>query len=392
MKYNFDEVLDRRNLNSMKWEGQIAEKKNPNLLCYGTADMDFRSAPPIINALTRVVEEGHFGYPFKPDSYYEAITEWYKRKFNWNIERKAIATNVGIYPSMHTIIEMLTQEGDEIIIQTPVHFVFQEVISSAGRVVVMNPLRKEGNSYIMDFDHLRKCITPKTKFFWLCSPHNPVGRVWTRQELTTLCEICLEAGIPIISDEVYCGLVYHGQTFTPIASLSKEASMNTITCMSASKTYNITGMKHSLVITENDRLMDLYLKTLKRSNLTYGGSIFGQVALEAALRYCDDWVDQLISYIEGNFQLVKGFFEDYLPMVQVCYPQSTYFTWLDFSNLHLSKEELKFFFEDTAQIIVASGYVLGKGGENHIRLNIGCPRSILEAGLHRIKDAYQKII
>lgn len=389
--YDFDVILDRKKLSTSKWEGQISEKKNPNLLCFGTADMDFCSAPPIINALREVVEAGHFGYPFKRVSYYEAIIDWYERKFGWSLQKRSIASNVGIYPSMQAIIEMLTREGDEIIIQTPVHFVFQEVISSAGRVVVMNPLRKEADSYTMDFDHLKKCISSKTKFLWLCNPHNPVGRVWTRQELTTLSEICLEAGISIVSDEVYCGLVYHGQIFTPVASLSKDVSMHAITCMSASKTYNITGMKHSLVITESEDLMDRYYQALKRSNLSYGGSIFGQAALEAAFRYCDDWVEELMTYIEGNFKLVKEFFAVHLPEVKVTTPQSTYFSWLDFSYLGLSNEALKTFFEETAQIIVASGYVLGKGGEGHVRLNMGCPRSILEAGLLRIKDASEKI-
>ena len=386
----FDEALDRSNLSTAKWEMEVARKNDPSLLCFGTAEMDFRSAPPVLEALDRIVKAGHFGYPYKRASYYDAITGYFQRHFGWRVEKSSIASNVGIYPSMQPIIEELTAVGDEIIYQPPVHHIFPEVISAAGRVAIANPLKKRNGRYEMDFDDLAAKASERTKLLLLCSPHNPVGRVWTREELARLHEICSERRIVIVTDEVYCGLIYEGVPFLPFAALSPEASMNSITLVSASKSFNVTGLKHSLVIAENPRLLDAYMNGLKRNNLYYGGCIFGQAATEAAFRDCDDWSKQLVRYIKGNFDLLKSFFREHLPEVEVTEPEATYFAWLDFSALGLSGQQLRQLFEDESHITVAYGNVLGAGGEGHIRINLATSRSTLEKGLQRLAEAYRR--
>lgn len=388
MKYDFNQVLDRSKLSTSKWEMEIARKQNPNLLCFGTADMDFKSSKPIIDALQEVVNNGHFGYPFKRDSYYEAITGWFKRHCNWDIKKDWIANSVAIYPSFQGLIEGLSNIGDEIIYNTPVHHIFAEIINATGRIPIENPLKIVNDKYEIDFEDFENKINDKTKLFLLCNPQNPMGRVWTKNELEKLMNICLKHHIIVISDEVYLGLIYKGHQYTPIASLSKEASMNTVTCISASKSFNLTGIKHSLVISENPEFLKIYRNELKKNNEYYGESIFGHAATEAAFGRSDEWSEQLITYVEDNFKLTKKFVEENLSGVKIYQPEGTYFVWMDFSCLHMTDEELTKMFEDEAQVIVTLGCHLGTGGQQHIRMNLGCPQSILKEGLNRIKTAY----
>lgn len=388
IQYHFDEVLDRSKLSTMKWEAQFKRKNDDSLLCFGTADMDFKAAQPIIDALRQVVDAGHFGYPYKRASYYEAIIGWFKRKFNWELRPEWIANSISIYPAFQAFIEALTEPGDEIIIQTPVHYVFEHIITANGRSTIENPLHVKDGRYTFDLEDLQAKITAKTKMIILCNPQNPMGRVWTREELTAIVEICLRHGVIILSDEVYLGLTYRGYTHTPIASLSKEAAMNTITLASPSKSFNITGLKHSLVIAENPKFLELYKKELMKNDEHFGESLFGQAATEAAFAHCDDWIEQLMTYLADNYRTVLTFMNTHFPEVKVYEPEATYFVWMDFNFLGMSNAQLTSFFEDRARIIVNQGHSLGTGGSGFIRLNIGCPRQILEQGLQRIKKAY----
>ncbi|MBK3745905.1 putative C-S lyase [Paraburkholderia aspalathi] len=386
--YDFDKALDRSKLSTAKWEFEINRTNDPSLLCFGTAEMDFKAAPPILEALQRVAKAGHFGYPYKRASYYDAITGYFQRHFGWHVNKSWIASNVGIYPSMQPLIEELSSLGDEIIYQPPVHHIFPEVITASKRVPVANPLKKQNGRYEMDFDDLAAKVTDKTKMLLLCSPHNPIGRVWTRDELTRLNEFCVKRNIIVLTDEVYCGLVYGQVPFVPFAAVSHEASMNSVTLVSVSKSFNLTGLKHSLVITENPKFLESYMAGLKRSNLYFGGCVFGQAATEAAFRDCDEWTQSLVSYIESNFEFTKSFLMKNLPLVNVTEPEATYFAWLDFNAFRLSPKELRQFFEEDAHIAVTYGDALGKGGEGYIRLNLATPKSILEEGLQRLAKAY----
>lgn len=389
MQYNFDQKLDRSRLHTMKWEYEQERKHNRNLLCFGTAEMDFTAAPPILEAFQKVVDNGHFGYPYKRCAYYEAVTGWFKRHCNFEIQKDWIASGVAIYPSFQALIEGLSKPGDEVIFHSPVHFIFQDIIRSLNRVPVENPLKIENGRYKMDFDDLEKKITDKTRLFILCNPHNPVGRAWTAKELQELTEICVKHRILIISDEVYFGLIYPGKSYTPLASVSKEASLNSVTCISPSKSYNLTGIKHSLVITENREILEKYRAELHKNNEFFGESIFGHAAVEAAFGECDEWSRQLMEYIEENYRTARDFAKAYLPGVHVFEPDATYFLWMDFQCLNMTSEEMTAFFEDEAQVEVSQGYSLGTGGDGFIRLNMATQRSILTEGLERIRSAFE---
>ncbi|WP_432463585.1 MalY/PatB family protein [Agarivorans sp. QJM3NY_33] len=388
--YGFDTPIDRTYLSTKKWEAEIARTNNPDLLCFGTAEMDFAAAPAINQAMQRVVENKHFGYPSKRDSYFDAVIEYFERHFDWRIDKDWISSNVGVYPAMQSLIEELTEPGDEILYQTPVHHVFEELITASGRVAVPNQLLKRNGHYEMNFEDLARCVTPRSKLFLLCSPHNPVGRVWRREELEQLNRFCLAHGLIVVTDEVYCGLLYKGVPFTPFASLSDEASLNSVTLVSASKSFNTTGLKHALMIAESEHLQAAYSRGLKRSNLGYGGSIFGEAATEAAFRDCDHWSEALMHYIEGNFKRLKSKLAQDLPLVTATQPEATYFAWLDFSALGLTDAALQRFFETEAQVNLVTGASLGPGGEGHVRFNLATTRACLSEGLNRISTAWRQ--
>lgn len=390
MEYNFDKVLDRSRLSTMKWESEQARKNNPNLLCFGTAEMDFRVADPIYSAFQDVVFQGHFGYPYKTDAYYDAVIGYFQRNCGYELKREWIANSVAIYPSFQGLIEGLSEEGDEVIFNTPVHFIFADIVGSLKRVPVENPLKIENGQYVMDFDDLERKITERTKLFILCNPHNPVGRAWTPDELTQLMDICIRHHIIVISDEVYFGLIYEGKKYTPLASISHEAAMNSVTCISTSKSFNLTGIKHSLVISENQDILNRYKAELHKNNEFFGESVFGHAAVKAAFGHCDDWSRQLMAYMKGNYDLVCRYVAERMPRVKVYEPDATYFCWLDFACLGMTTEEMTAFFEDGAEVEVSLGASLGTGGEGYVRLNMACPRSILQEGLERISKTYAK--
>lgn len=386
--FGFDVPLDRSRLSTQKWEAEIARKQDPSLLCFGTAEMDFRAAPPVLEAIGQVAEDGHFGYPFKRETYYTAITGFYQRHFGWRVERDWLMSAVGIYPAMQAVIEEFSSPGDDIVYQSPVHHIFPELIAAAGRRAVANPLRCVNGRYEMDIEGLIASITPRTRLMLLCSPHNPVGRVWSRDELIRLSEVCLARNIIVVADEVYCGLIYPGQIFTPFGSLSQAASMNSVTLMSASKSFNLTGLKHALVIAENPELRDGILRAQKRSNLYFGGCVFGHAATEAALRDGDAWSEAVVDYIRGNLDYLRRFLQKRLPMVGLTEAEATYFAWLDLRGLGLDDEALRAFLEDEAHVVLTPGENMGPGGAGFARLNLATARSTLERGLERIATAW----
>ncbi len=385
--FDFDRTIDATNLNRMKWEYELERSGNPDLLCFGTADMDFVSAPAIVDALVNTAKRGHYGYPHRPAAYYDAIIGYYQRHFGWHIERSWIQPNAGVYASMAGVIEELTDKGDEIIYQTPVHHVFKELIELNHRVPVANPLINTNGHYTMDFAHLESIITPRTKLLLLCSPHNPVGRVWSADELRQLVDICVAHRIVILADEVYCGLLFAGVSFTPVATVSAAAAQQVITFMSASKSFNLTGLKHSFTITPSATHTATCQMAARRVALGYGLSQFGVVASEIAFRECDDWSVAVMAYIAANYRFVADYCATHLPDVCITPTQSTFMLWLDFRALPLPHATLHTFFEEQANILVVNGAALGQDGTGFIRLNIGVPRSVIAQGLARIVTA-----
>lgn len=387
MTGQFEAALSGEGLSRAKWEMEIARTGDPDILCFGTADMDFRSPPKVVEALAEVVARGHFGYPYKGDAYYSAIVDHYARRAGWQLRHEWLRSGVGIYASMHTLIDELTEPGDQIVVQTPVHHIFQEIVEANGRVPVENPLVAVDNRYRMDLAALASQVGPRTRMLLLCNPHNPVGRAWTRDELEQLNEFCIKRGILVVADEVYYALLHDGTTFTPFASLSPAASMNTVTVTSASKSFNLTGLKHSLVIAENPDLLAAYDRGQRKANAYYGGSTMGIVATEAAMAHGDTWVEELMRHIASNRALLRGWFAAHAPEVTVFDADSTYFAWLDCRAWGLPDDQLMRWLEKEARIVLTAGHALGTGGSGHVRWNLACSRDTLERGLARLSDA-----
>ena len=389
MKYNFDDVLSDKRMNRMKWEYEVNKSSDPGLLCFGTADMDFKSPEPVLSAIREITDIGHLGYPYLTKDYYNTIQDWLYRRTNWQVDvPQSIANNVGIYTSIWAVFDALTDIGDEIIIQTPVHFCFAKMIEDNRRKLVVNPLKKVNGKYEMDFEHLEGCFTDQTKLFWLCNPHNPVGRAWTKEELQKLADICLKHHVLILSDDVYCGLVFPGIQYTPIASLSKEVSNSTITCYSASKSYNTTGVRFSFIITENTDILKKYKQSLQKLDLTYGLNIFGIAATQAAFKECDTWLSAVMRYIAENHETTAKFISQSMPEIKLTASESTYFAWLNTKCFNIPSYDLTEMLKRDAHILVCSGAELGKGGEDHIRLNLACPKAVLVQGLSRFGMFY----
>lgn len=385
--FDFDTPIHQSHLSRMKWEYEHERSGNSDLLCFGTADMDFASAPAIVDALVHTAQQGHYGYPHRPNAYYDAIIGYYRRHFGWHIKRDWIQPSAGIYPAMVGVIQELSETGDEIIYQTPVHHVFKELIELNQRTPIANPLINTDGDYTMDFAQLRSVITPRTKLMLLCSPHNPVGRIWTADELRQLVDICATHDIIILADEVYCGLLFPGESFTPAATVSPAAAQQVITFMSASKSFNLTGLKHSFTITPHAPHTATCQAAARRLSLGYGLSQFGVVASEAAFRDSDDWNWAVMQYIADNYQCVTQYCATYLPTARVTRPQATFMLWIDMRALPLPHATLHTFFEEHANVLVVNGAALGADGTGFIRLNIGAPRSVILQGLERIVAA-----
>lgn len=383
--------LESRNLSRMKWEAEIKRTGKSDLLCFGTADMDFKSAEPILNSIIKVAQEGHLGYPLIKESFYAAIENWLRRISGWEIETEWVSTHVGVYPSSWATIEALTEIGDEIIFQTPVHFCFDMMVRDNGRVPIHNPLINNNGRYEMDFEHLESLINEKTKLFWLCNPHNPVGRAWSKAELEKIGEICVKHNVKIMSDDVYCGLMHESKVYTPIASISKEISYNTITCYSSSKIYNTTGVKQSFVVAENPEILSKYTMSLQKQNLTYGKNVFGLAVTEAALNECDDWVKELMHHVKGNREYLSHVLEKELDNIHVLDADGTYFAWVDVRSLNLSDDELEELFEEKANVIIEVGHKFGTVSKGYFRMNLACKREVLEEGTQRIVKAIKEL-
>lgn len=386
MKYDFDEVIDRVHSASQKWDELQNRFGVSDVIPMWVADMDFQSPLPVIQALTKQVEHGVYGYTIRPDSYFEAIIDWMQRRHHWSIDREWIAHTPGILPAIAVIINSFTQPGDKIIIQPPVYHPFSRIIKSLGRQAVNNPLKLENGRYTMDFADLEAKIDSSVKILVLCNPHNPVGRVWSREELEMLGHICMKNKILVISDEIHCDLVYKGHTHEPFASISKEFADHSFTCIAPSKTFNIAGLQTSSIIIPNDRLRDVCNESI--NSLSIGSpNVFGMIATEIAYRSGEEWLEQVIDYLQGNLDFTVRYFHENIPQMKVIQPEGTYLVWLDCRELGLAIDELDTFMLTKARVAMNEGYSFGEGGAGFMRMNIACPRSILASSLRQIEDA-----
>lgn len=390
MKFNFDKIIDRTNNFSAKWSEMNKNFGTNNLLPMWVADMDFLTAPCVMEALKDRLEQGIFGYTTRPSSYNESIVNWLDNRFSWKINQEWLMFSPAVITSISLLIQNLTQKNDKIMIQEPVYSPFHNIVESNERSLVISPLVKlDDGSYVMDYEDIEAKIKD-VKVFILCNPHNPVGRVWTREELTRLGEICLKHNVLVISDEIHSDIILKNHKHTPFASISKEFRENTITCMAPTKTFNLAGLQSSFLVISNPYYYEVMDKAfsildIKRNNA------FSLVATEAAYNYGEDWLYELIKYIEDNVDFAIDYIKNHIPQLKVKKPEGTYLLWVDFSNLNVDKKDLKNALINKGRIALSDGSSFGIGGAGYYRINLACPRSMVLEGLKRIEFAIKSL-
>jgi len=390
MNYDFDKVIDRKGTDSVKWDNNKAIFGTDDLHPMWIADMDFAAPPQVIEAMEKRLNHGVFGYTFRGDEYHNSILNWVKRRYNWEIKREWIAFSPGIVPAISMCLLAYTKPGDKIIIQTPVYAPFSDVVLANHRQLVENPLIYGDGSYHMDLDHLERIIDDSTKLLILCSPHNPIGRVWTKEELERLGHIAIKYNLIIVSDEIHSDFVFSGHRHTSIASLSKELEQQTITCYAPSKTFGLAGLTTSFLVIPDEEKRASFNHMLEALEVS-GGNIFGAVALTAAYNECEDWLEQLMVYLEGNMNYVMDYFEKNIPSIKPTKPEGTYLIWLDCTELGFQNTDaLTEFFTIKAKVGFNRGIRFGAQSELFVRMNIGCPRTVLDEGLRRIEKAVKE--
>ncbi|RAL24127.1 MalY/PatB family protein [Thermoflavimicrobium daqui] len=388
MQYNFDEKIERYHSASEKWDAVENLFGNPEILPMWVADMDFRSPLPVINAFKERAEHGVFGYTIRSDSYYDAIINWMSRRHHWHIKKEWICYSPGVMPAISFIIRSFSNLDDKILIQPPVYYPFAQAITKSGRKVINNPLRYENGKYSIDFDDLREKLDSGVKIFILCNPHNPVGRVWTKEELTKLGEMCLERNVLVIADEIHHDLIYKDFNHTPYASLSHEIAQHTIVCTSPSKSFNLAGLQTANMIIPNPELREQFKKILEDHFLDFTNT-FGVIATEKAYQFGEAWLDQCMKYIEENCYFLTSYLNQHIPKIKVVKPEATYLVWLDFRELGIDAKSFEKLMLEKAKVAFHEGYIFGQEGEGFTRMNIACPRALLEEGLNRMKNALQ---
>ena len=397
MTYDFDKIINRRGTNCVKWD----EVTDSEVIPMWVADMDFETAPCIMQALQERVQHGCFGYTFVPESYYDATIQWFRRRHGWTIDRSSFIYTSGVVPAISAIIKAMTAQlstvncqlsTPKVLVQTPVYNCFFSSIRNNGCVLAENPLRMENHPlrmenhrYLIDWDDFEKnCADPAVKVFLLCNPHNPAGRVWTREELEKMGSICLKHGVFVISDEIHCEFTMPGHTYTPFASLSEDFAMNSAVCLSPSKAFNIAGLQIANIIVKD---ADIRKKVDKAININEVCDVnpFGVIALQAAYTpEGEAWLNELCQYIDGNYQLAKKMLEEALPHCPVTTLEGTYLLWLNIASTGKTSQQVA---DDLMQhkVYVNSGTMYGEtAGEGYIRINLATRRSLVEEGIRRI--------
>ncbi len=384
-RYNFDEQIDRHGTNSVKWEGMTKMFGREGLFPMWVADMDFKVPQEIINAIKTRADQGIFGYTFRPESFYNSIIGWMKRRHNLDIKRKWIVDGAGVVSAIVMAVLAYTKPGDEIIVQPPVYYPFFRVIRNNGRIIVNNPLKLENKRYTMDFEDLKRKISGRTKMVILCNPHNPIGRVWSRDELERLLKICKDNDLILASDEIHSDFVYDPNIHTSVLSL--DSNENTVTFLASNKTFNLAGIPSSIVVIPDKRLRNDFQTTLENMDVETS-NIFSIVATQAAYTYGDEWFDALLEYLAGNLELLESFLKSEMPKIDLVKPEGTYLAWLDFRKFGFSDEKLSNLIINKANLALDDGNLFGIGGNGFQRMNIAMPRKLLMTGLEKLKNAF----
>ncbi len=390
MVYDFDTPVERRGTDCMKWDDMAARFGRDDLLPFWVADMDFRSAPEIVAALREAVDFGVFGYPIMTDRARVAVASWERVRHGWDIGVRHVDFVPGVVAGLGFAIQAFTKPGDGVVIQTPVYPPFFSIIKDNGREIVENPLIEGDARYEMDFENLEEVLSrPNVKALMLCSPHNPVARVWTREELAHLAELCIAHDVFVFSDEIHQDLIFSDAKHMPAAVAAPELKSRLITLVAPSKTFNIAGLSASAWIAEDEAIAGAMRKSLGRLHMERL-NLLAAKALEVAYRKGAPWLDALMPYLEKNRTIVEDFVKEHLPRAVLKHPEGTFIFWLDFRGYGLSSDGLQRILVDEARVALNAGTTFGRQGEGFARLNVGCPRAQLEEGLARIGKAFGK--
>lgn len=388
MKYDFDTVVDRYNSNSLKYDCAKQWGVPEDVLPMWVADMDFKTAPEILEAMQKSVEFGIFGYSIPPFSYYEAIAAWFQNRFAWDAKPEWIVKTPGVVFAISMAVRALTDKGDAVLIQQPVYYPFRAVVEDNARVCINSPLVLNGGRYEMDYEDMERKITEnQVKLFILCSPHNPVGRVWSVEELEKVIAICKKHGVFIISDEIHCDFTYPEHSHTVLAKLAGDYLDHVIVCTSPSKSFNLAGLQLSHIFIPDEKVREAFKKELHIIPYDESGTL-ALIAGRAAYEKGADWMDELKSYLLENVRYVRGFLQEHLPKIKLIEPEGTYLLWLDFREYGLSTEELQRKMLHEAKIWLDEGTMFGEEGAGFMRVNIACPKVTLEKAMEQLKEVF----
>lgn len=390
-KYDFDEIVPREGTDCLKYDARTEYFGREDVIPMWIADMDFKTPPFVMEALRKRLEHEVLGYTRKCGAWMEAIRQWAKMRYDWQVEAEWVEHVSGIVPAIAFAIQALTQKGDGVLIMPPVYPPYIHIPEGLERRVVTNPLRLAGGQFEVDFEYFEQKVK-ECKLFLLCHPHNPGGRVWRRDELERMAEICADNGVVVISDEIHADMTFKGYQHIPFATIGQKAAMNSITMMAASKSFNIAGLMSSFTIIPNPQLRAQYNGFLAKSELNLC-HIFATIATAAALTpEGAEWLDQMIDYVAANVEFVESYLAENMPLLKIVRPQASYLIFLDCRELGLSPEELRAFFVDKARVAMNDGVAFGAEGAGFMRMNVGCPRSVVAQALDQILVAYKELI
>lgn len=385
MKYNFDEIIERRGTNSVKWDGVRNIWGRDDLLPMWVADMDFRTPPFVMDALKKRLEHEVLGYTFACEEWYTSICAWLRDRHGWNISREMLTFVPGIVRGQAFALQCFTNLGDKVMVMTPVYHPFFLVTERMGREVVYSPLELCDGQYHIDFERFRKDIQG-CKVLILCNPHNPGGRVWTADELREIAAICYDSGTLVISDEIHADLTLPPYKHYPFATVSEEAAANSLVFMAPSKAFNMPGLGSSYAITVDKGIRERF-QTFMEAGEFSEGHLLAYFGAAAAYMHGAEWLEQMLDYIKGNIDFTENYLKEYIPGISMIRPQASYLVFLDCRALGLTQEALTRLFAEKAHLALNDGTMFGAPGEGFMRLNIGCPRSVLEQALKQLRDA-----
>ncbi len=387
MKYDFDTPVDRSGTDCLKWDYLEAFFGRGDLNALWVADMDFKAPPEILDPIIKRAEHGVFGYTAKPEEFFNAVTGWFEKRYQWKIEKEWIVATPGVVPALNFAIQTFTEPGDGIIIQPPVYFPFEESIRLNGRTTLNNQLILRGESYTIDMEDLEE-KAKQAKMLVLCSPHNPVARVWTHSELLEMGRICEKHGLMVFSDEIHADIIFKPSVHRPTAAVNDYLMRNTISAYATSKTFNLAGLQLSVNIIPDEIIRDKFKGCLAKLHMGMS-NIFGITGTRAAYAYGEEWLDELLEYLWQNYLTVNSFMKENIPEMPVLKPEGTFLLWLDCRKLNLTDEKLASLFVNKARLALSNGEMFGPGGSGFMRLNIACPRENLVEALENLTAALE---